>query len=96
MAGKLSPERARAIGRIGGLTTSATTDSLERLRPAHDAFMRKFDHEVDPHRQLTETERCRRAEAARKLYFYRLALRANSAKERSRLERLAQTAGADA
>ena len=75
MAGSLSPERARAIGRIGGLTTSATTDSLERLKPAHDAFMQRFIDEVDPHRELPEPERLRRAEAAKKAYFARLALK---------------------
>ena len=75
MAGSLSPERARAIGRIGGLTTSATTDSLERLKPAHDAFMQRFIDEVDPHRELSEPERFRRAEAAKKAHFARLALK---------------------
>ncbi len=75
MAGSLSPERARAIGRIGGLTTSATTDSRERIRPAQVAFMQRFIDEVDPQRELPATERLRRAEAAKKAYFARLALK---------------------
>jgi hypothetical protein len=89
VAATLTPERARAIGRIGGLTTSATTDSLERLKPAHDAFMQRFIDEVDPQRELPEPERLRRAEAAKKAYFARLALKSaevRTAKAASRKE----------
>ena len=42
-----------------------------RLRAGLDA---KFLHEVDPNNELPEAERRRRAEAARRAYYQRLAL----------------------
>jgi hypothetical protein len=44
--------------------------------------MERFVNEVDPHRQLPEAERLRRAEQARHGYFMRLAFA--SAKARAR------------
>ncbi len=82
MAGNLSPERAALLGRIGGLTTSARTDSIERTQPARDKFLSQFLDEVDPNRVLPEAERNRRAEAARKAHFQKLALKSAAARRK--------------
>lgn len=82
MAGVLSPERAAQLGRIGGLTTASRTDSFQRTQPARDKFLSKFLDEVDPERTLPEAERNRRAEAARKAHFHRLALKSADARRK--------------
>jgi hypothetical protein len=66
----------RQIGRIGGFTSWANTeDRTARTQPGREAFLARFEDEVDPKRQLSPQERARRAEAARKAYFARLALK---------------------
>jgi hypothetical protein len=42
--------------------------------PAREAFLGKFEREVDPDALLDPAERARRAEHARKAYFARLSL----------------------
>lgn len=74
--------QASLRGRIGGLALAAQHDPREYTAEARRRFLAKFEDEVDPDRILTELERKRRAEAARKLYFARLALK--SAKKRAR------------
>ena len=37
--------------------------------PAREAFLARFEHDVDPERILTAEERTRRAEHAKKAYF---------------------------
>jgi hypothetical protein len=60
-----------------------TSDVDARTKPGRDAFMAKFEDEVDPDRVLPELERKRRAEHAREAYFARLAL-ASAKKRRER------------
>jgi hypothetical protein len=79
----LSPERARAIGQLGGLSKSARHDPVEGTQAARETFLSRFDDEVDPDRTLPERERLRRAEAARRLYFQRLALRSADARRKA-------------
>jgi hypothetical protein len=43
--------------------------------------MRRFEDEVDPDHRLSDTERLRRAEQARKAHFARLALRSSRARQ---------------
>ena len=69
-------------GRIGGLALAAQRNPLEYTAAARRRFMERFADEVDPYRKLPEEERTRRAEAARRLYFTRLAYA--SAKVRKR------------
>jgi hypothetical protein len=45
--------------------------------------MSRFEDEVDPNRVLSEAERQRRAEQAKKAYFTRLALRSVQARRRT-------------
>lgn len=62
-----------------------TGDPAARTAPARSAFLSRFDREVDPEGTLPDAERHRRADAARKAYFTRLAYassRARSAKKR--------------
>jgi hypothetical protein len=47
---------------------------------ARDAFMRRFEDLVDPQRKLVPSERSRRAEAARRAHFTRLALKSANAR----------------
>jgi hypothetical protein len=50
--------------------------------PARKAFMDRFEKEVDPEGKLHPKERARRAEHAKKAYFYRLALKSSQARRK--------------
>lgn len=62
-------------GKIGSHTLHSRYNSKELTKPGRAAFLKRFDDEVDPNRELDPTERARRAEHARKAYFARLALK---------------------
>lgn len=63
------------IGSIGANTSWANTgDRAARTAPAREAFLARFEREVDPDGVLAPAERARRAEHARKAHFARLAL----------------------
>lgn len=71
-----NPEDRRAIARIAAYSKHATVDGREATRAARHAFLEtRFEREVDPEGRLPVDERRRRASAARKAYFHRLALR---------------------
>ena len=53
---------------------SRTEDPSARTAPARKAFADRFAHQVDPEGRLTVAERQRRAEAAKRAYYTRLAL----------------------
>lgn len=76
----MTPEQRRARAALGGLTTASRHDVKEITRPAREAFEKKFLDEVDPDRVLPERERLRRAEAARRAHFTRLAYRSARAR----------------
>jgi len=63
---------------------SRTIDRSARTRPAREAFLRRFETEVDPEGQLPPDERNRRAEHAKRAYMLRLAKKAAAAKKRNR------------
>ncbi len=71
---------ASLAGRIGAFTVHARYDSRELTKPARAAFLRTFEQEVDPEGVLEPEERARRAAAARKAHFARMAY--ESAKRR--------------
>lgn len=52
---------------------AGTDDRAQRTAPARAAFLSRFEKQVDPDGGLPEPERLRRAEAARRAYFLRLA-----------------------
>lgn len=75
-------------GRLGAHVSWANTeDRAARTAPARQAFLDRFEREVDPDGVLSIQERAVRAEHARKAYFTRLALRAAQARRRRRDER---------
>ncbi|MFN0071385.1 MAG: hypothetical protein ACKVVP_07855 [Chloroflexota bacterium] len=81
MSYSLNPREASLRGRIGAYALHATHDPRETTRAAREQFLSKFEREVDPDGVLPEPERLRRAEAAKKAHFARLALA--SARKRS-------------
>jgi hypothetical protein len=58
------------------ISWSRTVDRSARTRPARQAFLRRFEREVDPDGKLSREERQRRAEHAKRAYMLRLAKRA--------------------
>lgn len=82
---QLTPAERSLRSRIAAYSLHARSDPRETTRAARNAFLARFEQQVDPGRVWPERERLRRAEAARKAYFAGLALR--SAKARRRRQR---------
>jgi hypothetical protein len=61
------------------LPASTVTPSVFAAR---QAFARRFEREVDPDGELPSAERLRRAVAAKRAYFQRMALRSAKARRR--------------
>jgi len=75
------------LGRLGAYSQHAKHDVRETTKAGHKEFMASFEDQVDPERLLPQKERDRRAEAARKAHFTRLALRSAQAR-RARASRV--------
>lgn len=77
----LSPEqrRLRALNAIHTRWAN-TADRTAATRPGRDAFMARFEREVDPEGLLDPAERAFRAEHAKKAYFARLSYEAAKAR----------------
>lgn len=72
-------------GRIGAHESWARTpDRSARTRPAREAFIARFERQVDPDGLLSPAERATRAEHARIAYMTRLSLKAAAARARKR------------
>jgi hypothetical protein len=71
----LSPTERSLRGRLGAFRLHATHSPFETTVAARAAFRSRFEEEVDPDHVLSEGERARRAEAARKAFYTRLALK---------------------
>jgi len=76
--GSLTSLRAR----IGGLALAAQRDPNEYTAEARRSFLSRFEDEVDPERLLPEAERARRAAAAKRAYFTKLAYRSAQVRKR--------------
>ncbi len=76
----LTPGERSLRARIGGFAAHAKYDSAALTAPARAAFLRRFEAEVDFEGLLSPKERARRAEAAKKAYFARLALKSARAR----------------
>lgn len=87
-------ERA-ARARLGAFAQHAQHDVRATTQKAREAFLARFEIEVDPDGELPRAERARRAEAARKAYFARLTL-ARLRTRRARTGDKEKTAVADA
>ena len=77
---ELTPEQRSLRARIAAYALHASHDPRETTKPARDAFMARFERQVDPEGKLPETERRRRADAAKKAYFNALALKSARAR----------------
>ena len=72
----MTPTKRRSvIARIGGLSLRAQRDPLDYTKAAREAAYHRFEIEVDPQGELSADERGKRANAARRAYMQRLALR---------------------
>jgi hypothetical protein len=69
----LSPAERVLRSRIGAYALHARYDTRATTSAAREAFRRRFLDQVDPDRRLPVAERERRADAARKAHFTRLA-----------------------
>ena len=78
----VDPSIATLRARLGAYSQHSRHSSVDTTAAARAAFLSKFELEVDPDKVLPEAERQRRAEAARKAYFTRLALKSVQAKRR--------------
>ena len=79
----LTPEQRATRARIAAYDSWANTSNpTARTEPARRAFLRRFEDQVDPDRTLPDAERTRRAEAARKAHFQRMALKSARARQR--------------
>lgn len=76
----LTPEERSLRARMGGLAVAAKYTSTKLNEPARRAFLARFEQEVDPDGVLAPGERARRAEAAKRLYFTRLAYKSAKAR----------------
>ncbi len=79
----LSATERSIRGRIGGLSAAAQRDPRDYTRHARKAFLATFDALVDPEGKLPVAERTRRALAARKAHFAKLALKSARARRRT-------------
>lgn len=81
----ITPAERRQRAVLAAHTSWANTaDPAARTAPARQAFLKRFEREVDPDGSLDPTERARRAESARRAHFARLALRSSQARRRRR------------
>lgn len=69
------PEEMARRGRIGAHVTHSRHDARQLTAPAREAFLARFEQQVDPDGALSPDERGRRASYARKAHFGRLALK---------------------
>lgn len=71
----LTPSERSLRARLAAHTLHAKVDSRAHTAPGRQAFLARFDKEVNPTGNLSQEERARRAEQAKKAYFVGLALR---------------------
>lgn len=80
----LSPsERSQRAKLASHVSWARTPDPSARTEPGRRTFLSRFEDEVDPNRELPESERIRRAEHARKAYFTRLAFASAKARRKA-------------
>ncbi len=82
----LSKSQRQLRARLGAYTRASQYDGKAVTAKARQTFLDQFEQQVDPDKQLPPAERARRAQAARKAHFTRLAMK--SAKARSRLNQI--------
>ena len=73
--GRLSPEQRILRARVAAHVMHARHNTEVVSRPGREAFLDRFDREVDPDGVLPVKERRRRAEHAKRAHMTKLALR---------------------
>jgi hypothetical protein len=63
------------------ISWARTQDRTARTRPAREAFLKRFEKEVDPDDTLAPEERRQRAEHAKRAYMLQLAKRSAVARK---------------
>jgi len=76
----LTPAQRQQRARLAALSRWAKEDPTPTVQNATAAFLATFIDQVDPHRTLSESERLRRAEAARRAHMTRLAFLSSKAR----------------
>jgi hypothetical protein len=84
--GSLTPEQRSLRARTGAYALHARHDPRATTKAGRDVFLGRFEQQVDPDRTLSAEERAKRALAARRAYFSKLAL-ASSRARRARASR---------
>jgi len=79
----LSPSQRSLHARLAAHSRWAQQDPVQGTAAARAAFSDRFAKQVDPDGVLTEAERARRAESARKAYFTALALKSARARRKT-------------
>ena len=77
-------ERSMRARLAAHVSWAKTPDPAARTRAGRDAFLARFEREVDPDGTLDPEERSRRADHARSAYFARLALASAKARRKSK------------
>lgn len=79
----MTPEQRSIRARMAALARWSREDPKEHVAMMNRRFMAGFEKQVDPEGLLSETERRRRAEAARKLFYQHLAYKSSRARSKS-------------
>lgn len=78
----LTPSERTLRARLAAHSLHARVDGAAHTEPARQAFLSRFEAQVDPDGVLSPGERQRRAEHAKKAYFTALALKSARARRR--------------
>lgn len=78
----MTPEQRVMRARLGAYAQHAKHDPKRTTAKARQTFAERFEREVDPDGVLEPTERARRAEAAKRAYYTRLALLSSRARRK--------------
>lgn len=89
----LTPTERTLRARLGAYALHAQRDPRETTRNARVKFLERFERQVDPDGELPAAERARRAEAARRAHFSRMALRSAVVRGNRRAREAANAVG---
>ncbi|MEW6477617.1 MAG: hypothetical protein AB1679_35675 [Actinomycetota bacterium] len=78
----MTPEQRVMRARLGAFAQHAKYDPRQTTAKARQTFAERFEREVDPDGALEPAERARRAEAAKRAYYTRLALLSSQARRK--------------
>lgn len=84
LVSSITPTERSIRGRLGAAVQHSRHDPKETTVAARAAFLRKFEADVDPAGELPPEERQRRALAARRAHFLRLALKSAQSRRLNR------------